>query len=395
MIARLNVIPIEGGSTEGAGEGEASLDVEDVSAMAPGARIDVYDAPESLAGELAEITAMVDEDRDQIITSSWGEPCEEEPEAGQPDVQQAESYLFQQAAAQGQTFMNAAGDTGSDACEEVHREVDVQPGQAPISTTELASQPYVLAVGGTTITDAATQPAREHVWNDGPEGGGGGGGISQSWAMPSWQRDSTVPGVALPGSADYTNAASVEQRYGYPTRFCDATLPEAEATTPCRLVPDVSAQADEYTGAPTVYSEAFKGSGEDESRDGWVTTGGTSSASPIWAAMLALVDASPTCRASAATSSGIGFASPLLYAIASNPTAYAASFNDITEGDNDVYGLDGGRVFPATPGYDLASGLGSPRVSDPGGSAGLAYYLCSYAAQASRRTVTELRHDGR
>src|ERR1700733_1126129 len=240
MIGRLDVVPIEGGSTQGPGEGEASLDVEDVSAMAPGASIDVYDAPESLAGELSEITAMVDEDRDQIITSSWGEPCEQEAEDGEPGVQQAESYLFQQAAAQGQTFMNAAGDTGSDACEEVHREVNVQGGQAPVSTTELASQPYVLAIGGTTITDAATQPAQEHVWNDRPEGGGGGGGISQSWAMPSWQRDSAVPGIVLPGSADYTNGGSVQQSFGYPSGFCDATLPGAGSTTPCRLVPGVS-----------------------------------------------------------------------------------------------------------------------------------------------------------
>src|ERR1700685_3248535 len=109
MIGGLNVIPIEGGSTEGPGEGEASLDVEDVSAIAPGASIDVYDAPESLAGELSEITAMVDEDRDQIITSSWGEPCEQEAEAGQPGVQEAESYLFQQAVGQGHTVLNAAG----------------------------------------------------------------------------------------------------------------------------------------------------------------------------------------------------------------------------------------------------------------------------------------------
>jgi hypothetical protein len=387
MIGRLKVIPVEGGSPSGPGEGEAILDVEDVSAMAPGADIDVYEAPESIAGELAEITAMVDEDRDQIITSSWGEPCEQEAEDGEPGVQQAESYLFQQAAAQGQTFLNAAGDTGSDACEEVHREVSVQPGQNPVSTTELASQPYVLAVGGTTITDAAVQPAQEHVWNDGPEGGGGGGGISQSWAMPSWQRDATVPGIALPGSADYTNAATVQQRFGYPTGFCDSTLSGATATTPCRLVPDVSAQADEYTGAPTFYSEAFKAEGF---KSGWIPIGGTSSASPIWAAMLALADASPTCRSNPATSSGVGFVSPLLYGIASDPSEYAASFNDITGGNNDVYGLDGGKVYPATPGYDTASGLGSPRMTGTGGSAGLAYYLCSYAAQASRPTVTAL-----
>ncbi|HEY1835094.1 MAG TPA: protease pro-enzyme activation domain-containing protein [Solirubrobacteraceae bacterium] len=387
MAGRLTTIPVEGGASEGPGEGEASLDVEDVSAMAPGASIDVYEAPESVSGELAEITAMIDEDRDQIITSSWGEPCEQEAADGEPGVQQAESYLFQQAAAQGQTFMNAAGDTGSDACEEVHREAVAQQGQNPVSTTELASQPYVLGVGGTTITDAATQPAQEHVWNDGPEGGGGGGGISQSWAMPSWQRDSKVPGIALPGSADYTNANHLEESFGFEGGFCDSTLAVEEANAPCRLVPDVSAEADEFTGAPTFYSIDFK---EEGVKSGWITIGGTSSASPIWAGMLALAYASPTCRANSATADGVGFVSPLLYSIASEPVAYAASFNDITEGNNDSYGLDGGKSFPARQGFDEASGLGSPRLTGPGGTPGLAYYLCTYAAQASRPAVSSL-----
>jgi hypothetical protein len=390
MLSRLNVVSLEGGIPPGAGsDGEALLDIEDVFAMAPGASIDVYENPETPAGEVAEIAAMVDEDRDQIITSSYGQPCEQEEEAGQPGTQQALDYLFQQAAAQGQTFLGAAGDNGSDSCEEVHREATPQPGQNPISAGEIASQPYVLGVGGTTITDA-TQPVREHVWNDGGEGGAGGGGISQSFAMPSWQRDALVPGIALPGGTDYTNAASVEQRFGYPTGFCDDTLAGAQAGAPCRLEPDVSAQADEYTGAITVYSEEYRGEGEEMSPDGWMTSGGTSSATPIWAGMLALADASPTCRANPSTSSGVGFVSPLLYAIASDPTAYAASFNDVTEGNNDQYGLDDGKVFPATPGYDLASGLGSPHMTGPGGSAGLAYYLCSYAAHAGGPEVTRL-----
>ncbi|MGA2454007.1 MAG: protease pro-enzyme activation domain-containing protein [Solirubrobacteraceae bacterium] len=390
MLARLHIIALEGGIPQGPGsDGEALLDVEDVSAMAPGADIDVYENPETPGGEVAEIAAMVDEDRDQIITSSYGQPCEQEEEAGQPGTQQALDFLFQQAAAQGQTFLGAAGDNGSDSCEEVHREATPQPGQNPISAGEIASQPYVLGVGGTTITDAA-QPVQEHVWNDGGEGGAGGGGISQSFAMPSWQRDATVPGIALPGGADYSNAASVERRFGYATGFCDGTLAGAEASTPCRLEPDVSAQADEYTGAITVYSEQYRGEGEEMNPDGWVTSGGTSSATPIWAGMLALADASPTCRENPSTASGVGFVSPLLYAIASDPAADAASFNDITEGDNDQYGLDEGKVFPATRGYDLASGLGSPRMTGPGGSAGLAYYLCSYAADAGAPAVTEL-----
>jgi hypothetical protein len=390
MMERLHVISLEGGIPQGPGyDGEALLDVEDVSAMAPGAEIDVYENPESPAGEVAEIAAMVDEDRDQIITSSYGQPCEEEEEEGQPGTEEAMNFLFQQGAAQGQTFLGAAGDSGSDNCEEVHREVIIQHDQNPLSGGEIASQPYVLAVGGTTITDA-TQPAQEHVWNDGAEGGAGGGDISRAFTMPSWQRASSVPGIDLPGSADYENAASVERSFGYPTGFCDDALPQASPSTACRLTPDVSAQADEYTGAVTVYSEEYVGEGVEASPDGWITSGGTSSATPIWAGMLALADASPTCKSNPSTAAGLGFVTPLLYAIASNPTDYAAAFNDITEGNNDQYGLDDGKVFPAHAGYDLASGLGSPRMTDPGGAAGLAYYLCSFAAQASRPTVTAL-----
>jgi large repetitive protein len=72
------------------------------------------------------------------------------------------------------------------------------------------------------------------------------------------------------------------------------------------------------------------------------------------------------------------------------PAAYRASFTDVTAGNNDLYTLDNGRVFPATRGYDLASGLGSPQLTAPGGRAGLAFYLCSYGAAASRPVVTRL-----
>ena len=95
---------------------------------------------------------------------------------------------------------------------------------------------------------------------------------------------------------------------------------------------------------------------------GWNTFGGTSSAAPMWAAMLADVNASPTCQANPPTQNGVGFVSPLLYSVASNPTAYAASFNDITTGNNDPYGDS--KLFQATTGYDMASGLGTP-AADP------------------------------
>jgi len=196
-----------------------------------------------------------------------------------------------------------------------------------------------------------------------------------------------VPGIVLPGSADYTEASLVERAAGYKPGFCQGAVPGATASTACRTLPDVSGQADEFTGAVTIYSKSFLGAGTPT---GWTTIGGTSSSTPVWAALLADVNASPTCQANPVTKSGVGFASPLLYAVASNPAAYAASFNDVTTGNNDIYALDNGKVFPATKGYDLASGLGSPQVTAPGGKSGLAFYLCSLARSAARPVVTKL-----
>ena len=199
--------------------------------------------------------------------------------------------------------------------------------------------------------------------------------------MPTWQRASAVPGIALPGSSDYTNANTVEQEFGYPPNFCQSTVAGAGPSTPCRLVPDVSSQGDEFTGAVTVY---------DASEGGWVTVGGTSSSAPIWAAMLATTNASQTCASQPSTRDGVGFVSPLLYAVASNPGHYTASFADVTTGNNDIYDVDGGLVFPATAGYDLATGLGSPQLTAPNGGPGLAYYLCSLAATPARPVVSGL-----
>ncbi len=383
MLKRLHVISVDGGQPTGPGSGEANLDVEDISALAPGATLDVYEGPSpgtdgSDYDPVDDYAAIVDADSDQIVSTSWG-LCEQAIELGQPGLQVAENLLFQQAAAQGQSVFGAAGDNGSDDCNTFETSTPVS-GQNPLSLDDPGSQPYVVSVGGTTINDA-TQPPLEQVWNDGADGGGGGGGISQSWTMPTWQREATVPGIAMPESADYANADLVEQSFGYPKNFCQSTVSGATSSAPCRLVPDVSAQADEFTGAITVY---------DASEGGWTTVGGTSSSTPIWAATLALINASPTCASNPATRTGVGFANPLLYDVASNPSGYAASFNDITAGNNDIYGLDNGLVFPATTGYDLATGLGSPRLTGPGGSAGLAYYLCSLAGQASRPVVSRI-----
>jgi hypothetical protein len=387
MQRRLHVIAVDGGQPTGPGTGEASLDVEDVSALAPGATIDVYEGPYTGANpnvydSLDEYAAIVGADRDRVISTSWG-LCEQSVQRGQPGLQQAENVLFQQAAAQGQTVFSAAGDNGSDDC--TQKPVPVK-GQDPVSVDDPSSQPYVVAVGGTAIDDAR-QPPIEQVWNGGPIGGAGGGGISQSWQIPAWQQASRVPGIARPGGADYRDANAVQRALGYPAGFCRSTAAAPSGAVPCRLLPDVSAEGDSYTGSVSVYSRIYAGT--DLSRNGWTTTGGTSSSAPLWAATLALVNASPACAADRATRAGVGFVPPQLYALASDQARYRASFHDIRAGNNDVNGLAGARVFAARRGYDLASGLGSPQLTGPGGTAGLAYHLCA-GARARRPVVSRL-----
>jgi ell wall binding domain 2 (CWB2) len=77
-------------------------------------------------------------------------------------------------------------------------------------------------------------------------------------------------------------------------------------------------------------------------------------------AITALADASPGCRANGS----VGFEDPKLYQLASSPASYANDFTDITSGNNDytTSGYTGG-LYKSTRGYDLASGLGSPKAS--------------------------------
>ena len=115
----------------------------------------------------------------------------------------------------------------------------------------------------------------------------------------------------------------------------------AAAGTYCREVPDVSALA-----GPFPYLNYVSGS--------WGSWGGTSLAAPLWASLIALSDASNTC-----SGENIGFANPLLYDVAATDPA---AFNDVTVGNNDLTGKNGG-VYRALVGYDMATGLGTPNAS--------------------------------
>jgi Pro-kumamolisin, activation domain/Putative Ig domain/IPT/TIG domain len=381
MGSRLKVIPVDGGQPAGPGSGESILDVEDVSAMAPGANVDVYEAPNNSLGVIEEYASIINNDVDQVVTTSWG-LCETAIQQGEPGQQQAENLLFEQAAAQGQSVFAAAGDVGSDDCNAFRTSQPVSP---VLSVDDPGSQRYVVSVGGTTI-DAATRPPSEHVWNDGADWGAAGGGISESWAMPTWQLEAKVPGVKNSDTIGAAEAVEAADSGNPNFAFCQSAAPGGLSETACREVPDVSAQADEFTGAVTIYSSLFGSGGA-----GWITIGGTSSATPIWAALLALINASNTSAACTVPGRGVGFVSPLLYSVASDPTEYHQSFNDITQGNNDPYGFS--DLYPATQGFDMASGLGSPELTSPPTSTnqmpgpGLAFNLCHAAVSTSRPVV--------
>ncbi len=300
--ASVSYVKVDGGSGAGAGQGEADLDIENVIGLAPDARIEVYQGPDSDVGSLDTYRQIVDDDSAHVISTSWGY-CETQADSVRP-----ENTLFEMAAAQGQSVLAAAGDLGSEGC-----------GPGTLAVDDPASQPFVTGVGGTTLT-TIDQPPLQSVWNrDGA--GAGGGGVSALWSMPAYQTLAQHLGV-IDGYSSGAPCKAPKGRY-------------------CREVPDVSADADPSTGY-LVYDDGS-----------WKTFAGTSGAAPLWAALLALVDSSPDCHGEPP----VGFANPVLYRAAAN--SYASDFGDITTGDNDLTGTNSG-LYPALAGYDMASGLGSP-----------------------------------
>ena len=370
--SQITVKAIDGGAGTGPGSGEAVLDVEDVSALAPAAHIDVYEGPNTTFGSIDTYNAIAVADNARVVTTSWG-LCESALAVGAPGTQEAENVIFEETAAQGQSVFAAAGDDGSDDCANQAS----SPIAPDLSVDDPGSQPYVTSVGGTSFL-TTSEPPDEIVWNDGSNFGAGGGGVSDTWAQPAWQASASVDGTAVSGvtsaepCSDDPTGALTSSYYNLPGLA--TTLPSGTA---CRLVPDVTALADEFTGI-TVYMAAA---------GGWTTFGGTSSSTPLWAAMTADVNASSFCSATAGA--GVGFIGPLLYDVASSsPSDYADAFNDITVGDNDDLDVGPtGTTFPATTGYDLASGLGSPKITD-GSSPGLAAQLCDLVTSANRPSVS-------
>ncbi len=169
-----------------------------------------------------------------------------------------------------------------------------------LAVSDPSSQPYVTAVGGTSLTALGPAPT-ETTWNDQLDfaEGAGGGGVSETFSMPAYQQ----PLGTVTGSS------------GTP---CD------NSSGDCREIPDVSADADPSTGY-VVYDSV--------NSLGWTAIGGTSGAAPLWAGVLAVVASAD------GNTAGYGALNPILYQLAQkSPGTY---LNDVTTGNNDYNDTNG------------------------------------------------------
>jgi kumamolisin len=221
------------GDASGA-DGEVMLDIEVSAAIAVGAKVAVYFAPNTDQGFIDAVTTAVHDTTNSpsVLSISWGGPESSWTEQAVTALDQA----CQAAASVGVTITVAAGDDGSTDGVSSGNQVDFP-----------ASSPHVLACGGTKLVSSGSTITSETVWNELAENEGAtGGGVSTLFALPSWQDRSNVP---------------------------------APTTSGGRGVPDVAGDADPSTG----YTVRV---------DGETTTiGGTSAVAPLWAGLIALANA--------------------------------------------------------------------------------------------------------
>jgi subtilase family serine protease len=341
-----------------AGDIEVVSDIDMQLTAAPdAARVLVYNSPGDLTGltALDEYTAMADDDRASSISESYGD-CENDVTTG---LVKAENVVFEQMALQGQSMFGALADSGAFDCLLVN-------GSTSPNIPDPPGQPWVTAVGGTSL-ESANPGANEHpryptgvetAWNPrnlcdtsagagGQSGffwcaraGAGGGGSSQYWGRPAYQRG---PGIDNPGT---THANGTTQ--------CAL----AATGTPCREVPDVSMNADGFNG----YGVFCTGDATTPNSlcdppistpAGWEPVGGTSLSSPLWSGI----------AADKASFQGhrVGNVNPSVYReYRTDPQRY---FHDIT-GVGPLQSVsDNNGLFPARPGYDLTTGVGTPKMA--------------------------------
>ncbi len=283
-------------STADSADGEVMLDIEVVAAVAPKALIAVYFAPNTSKGFLDAITMAIHDttNKPSAISISWGNPEKNWSAQDMNSFDQA----FQTAAALGVTICCAAGDAGSG---DENPDQLAEFGAVPDGLAHAdfpGSSPFVLCCGGTKLIGSGTAIASEGVWNDDPLRSATGGGVSDFFAVPTYQSATGIPVSANAG--------------GHKGRG----------------VPDVAGDADPATGyVVRVDGQEF-------------VIGGTSAVAPLWAGLIALMNQK--------LGHSVGFLNPLIY----GSIVGKGAFRDITSGNNGAYS--------AKKGWDACTGWGTP-----------------------------------
>jgi kumamolisin len=256
-LPRVSAVSVDHGRNNATGDpngpdGEVMLDIEVAGAIAPGASIVVYFAPNTDAGfrDAVSMAAHDAKNKPSVISISWGGPESNWTAQAMTALDEA----IQAATAMGVTVCVASGDNGS----------DDGVGDGANHVDFPASSPHALGCGGTSLQASNGSITSETVWNDGPNGGAGGGGVSSFFGLPSYQEGLRV------------------------------TLTQG-GTQPLQMrgVPDVCGDADPQTG----YDVRVDGND--------TIIGGTSAVAPLWAGLIA--------RINAAKASPVGFINPALY----------------------------------------------------------------------------------
>lgn len=307
------------------GADEADLDMEVAHEIAPGAALQFYlgsnhgidtnqndltygDVEFYFADMLAVLAQIVQDDNGfqsnpsappPIVSASWAFDCEADFAISEHD--QYDTTLTQ-GAAEGIALFQASGDYGSNDC-----------GNGTASIEFSASDPHVVAVGGTKYTAGSNNTRGTEVgWN------GSGGGQSAYFPVPLYQQN----------------------------------MPAYWQVPTMRAVPDVSAEAYLDTQYHLIgyaeYCSVQNVAPNSQSCPGWEVSGGTSGATPLWAGLAADLNAYLTYYGK----DTLGTASALLYQV--NLHDYPNAFYDITSGNNGAY--------TAGTGYDFVTGMGSPNA---------------------------------
>ena len=287
---------------------ETTLDVQWAHAMAPGANIALVETPNAETQGVQGLQNLQNAQEwalNNHIGTIWSNSYATTEQAfHNSSVVQRMNDFYRTAANDGISGFYATGDTGV-------ANADKQGTTFPYPTVNFpASSPDVVAVGGTEIPvpqPALTSYNPEAVWNDCC--GAGGGGFSSVFGEPGYRSTAAISDpTAMRGLPDVSyNAALISSILIYES--FDPTVPP-----------------------------------------GYTPIGGTSAATPQWAAVDAIANQAD---------GALGFLTPRLYQIYANKAEYASAFHDITAGNNTWNGITG---YSATPGWDAATGLGTPDV---------------------------------